>query len=79
MAEGNKGIITLTGHCLREAATAEEEGPLPEAIERGLAQLSGIEASIPIAPTGARPPEPKESPPPRRPIGRCSSELARSR
>jgi hypothetical protein len=77
VAEGNKEIITLIGRRLREAASAEQEGSLPEAIARGLAQLSGIEGSIPIAPTGARPPEPQDSPPPSRPIGRCSSELAR--
>lgn len=82
MAEGNKEIITLIGCRLREAASAEQEGSLPEAIARGLAQLSGIDGaggSIPIAPTCARPPEPQEPPPPSRPIGRCSSELARSR
>jgi hypothetical protein len=74
VAEGNKEIITLIGHRLREAATAEEEGPSPEAIERGLAQLSSIdeaEGSIPIAPTGPRPPEPQtvSSPePPNQPL-----------
>ncbi len=81
MAEGNKEIITLVGRRLREAASAEQGGPLPEAIERGLAQLSGIDGaeSIPIGQTCTRPPEPKEPPPPSRPIGRCSSEFARSR
>jgi hypothetical protein len=51
VAEGNKEIITLVGRRLREAASAEQGGPLPEAIERGLAQLSGIDGAESI-PTG---------------------------